>query len=71
MACKMRNKKAPHAKNSYKFQKLPTKKDDIFSDESEDDGELEKALDKIGVKTDYRDDESSSSDIEDVLLVNP
>lgn len=73
MACRMDGKRASHDKNSYKFQKLATKKDGIFSDEdSEDDGELEKAMDKIGVKTDYRDEEdSSSSDLEDVLLVNP
>ena len=75
MACRMEGKKK-RSRNSYKFKPLPTKKDGLFSYQDEDDSdaddiELEKAMDKIGVKTDYLDGDSSSSDIEDVLLVNP
>eukprot|EP00088_Acartia_fossae_P017937 TRINITY_DN2028_c0_g1_i1.p1 TRINITY_DN2028_c0_g1~~TRINITY_DN2028_c0_g1_i1.p1 ORF type:complete len:1121 (+),score=288.03 TRINITY_DN2028_c0_g1_i1:476-3364(+) len=77
LACRMEGRRSRrNNKMSYKFQPLPKKKDGLFSDYEDDsdleDVELEKQLDKIGVKTDYLDGEDdSSSDIEDVLLVNP
>ena len=77
LACRMEGRRSRrNNKMSYKFQPLPKKKDGLFSDYEDEsdleDVELEKQLDKIGVKTDYLDGEDdSSSDIEDVLLVNP
>jgi len=55
----------------YAFKPLKRKKGNLFSDESDDDIELDNELEKLGIKGDYVDDYSSSSEAEDILLTKP
>jgi len=69
VACRM-ERRPIRTKPNYLFKPLRTKKDDIFSDESDDDLQLNEELDRIGVKAGNY-DYSSSSDNEDVLHSQP